>query len=528
MSGRTMYDPSDIRTVADIPRAQARLRPDAIALECEGRRITYAELERRANQCANALIDAGVRPGDRVACLAKNNEHFYVYWLGAAKARACLAPVNWRLAPPEVAFILRDADARLLICGQEMADVVDMVVSDCPDLHRLIQFEAGHPRWPSFDDWIGAYPDTDPGLALEPDDDVIQLYTSGTTGLPKGVQLTEANFQALFKGAVEAGWADFDPAKTVLVAMPLFHVAGTNTGLLGLLQGARNVVLPEIVPAQLLKLLEAQQIAYAFLVPAVINMLLHTPGVESTDFSRLERIFYGASPIAEDVLLRAADRFQATFTQLYGLTETIGAGAVLRPADHDPAKGKLRACGLPWPGVELRVVRPDGVVAEAGEVGEIQIRSKAVMKGYWNRPEATHEAITPEGWFRSGDAGFFDADGYLYIHDRVKDMIVTGGENVYPAEVENALFSHAAVADAAVIGVPDPKWGEAVKAMVVLQPGHHVAPDILIAHCRERIAGFKCPKSIEFVNVLPRNPSGKVLRRELRAPYWSGRDRQVG
>ncbi len=523
-----MYDPDVIRTVADIPRAQARQRGDAVALVCDGRDISYGEFDRRTSQCAQALIDAGLRPGDRVACLTKNNEDFFVLWFGAVKARVCLAPVNWRLAPPEIAFILQDAGAKLLVCGEDFAGVVDMIISDCPDLHRLIQFQPGHPRWPAFNDWIGAYPETDPGLPLEADDDIIQLYTSGTTGLPKGVQLTEANFEEVFQSSSPEGWANFEAGKTTLVAMPIFHVSGANMGLLGLLQGCRNVVLREIAPAHLLETLVQEQVAYAFLVPAVINMLLQTPGIETADLSHLESLFYGASPIAEDVLLRAAERFDATFTQLYGLTETNGIGAMLSPQDHEPGQGKLRACGRAWGGGQLRVVRPDGGLAEPGEVGEIHIRSRGVMKGYWNRPEATAEAIDAEGWFKSGDAGYFDDAGYLYIHDRVKDMIVSGGENVYPAEVENALFSHHAVADAAVIGVPDNRWGEAVKAIVVLRPGAQASPADLIAHCRQRIAGYKCPKTVDFIAVLPRNPSGKVLRRELRAPHWAGRDRRVG
>ena len=524
-----MYDVAAIASVADISRYQARVRPDAVALWFEGRETTFAELDARANACANALLAAGLGPGDRVACLAKNNDDFFVLWLGAVKARVCLAPVNWRLAPPEIAFILKDADARLLVCGAEFVGVVDMIVSDCPDLHHLVQFEPGHPRWPSFDDWIGGHPGPDPMLPVGGGDDVIQLYTSGTTGLPKGVQLTHDNYRALFDGAsTPGGWADFEAGKSALQAMPQFHVAGCNMCMFAMLQGVRAVILREIAPGQLLGVLEREQIAYAFLVPAVINMLLQTPGVRETDFSRLEQIYYGASPIAEDVLLRAVDRFGCGFTQLYGLTETIGGGAMLSFADHDPARGKLRACGRAWGDFELRVITPQGRPAQTGEVGEIQIRSKGVMKGYWNRPEATREAIDADGWFRSGDAGYFDAEDYLYIHDRVKDMIVSGGENVYPAEVENALFSHPDVADAAVIGVPDERWGEAVKAMVVLRPGAQFNPAALIAHCRERIAGYKTPKSIDQVEVLPRNPSGKVLRRELRAPYWVGRERNVG
>ena len=524
-----MYDAAAIASLADVSRVQARLRPEAVALWFEGRETTFGQLDARASACANALIAAGLKPGERVACLARNNDDFFVLWLGALKARVCLAPVNWRLAPPEIAFVLKDAGAKLLVCGADFVDVVDMIVSDCPDLHHLVQFEPGHPRWPSFGDWIGAQPATDPTLATPADDDAIQLYTSGTTGLPKGVQLTHGNYRAQFGGAaVPGGWADFEAGKSALQAMPQFHVAGCNMGMLTMLQGVRAVILKEIVPQDLLGVLEREQVAYAFLVPAVINMLLQTPGVRETDFSCLEQIYYGASPIAEDVLLRAIDRFGCGFTQLYGLTETIGGGAMLTFADHDPARGKLRACGKAWGDFELRVITPEGHEGATGEVGEIQIRSKGVMKGYWNRPEATAEAIDAEGWFRSGDAGFFDADGYLFIHDRVKDMIVTGGENVYPAEVENALFSHPDVADAAVIGVPDERWGEAVKAVVVLKSGAVLDPAALIAHCRERIAGYKTPKSIDVTDVLPRNPSGKVLRRELRAPYWAGRGRNVG
>jgi fatty-acyl-CoA synthase len=518
-----------IASVADLPRHQARLRPDAVALSFEGRTTTFAEFDRLTSACANALIAAGLKPGERIACLAKNCDDFFVLWMGAVKARVCLAPVNWRLAPPEIAFILKDAGAKLLVCGAGFEDVVDMIVSDCPDLHRLIHFEPGHPRWPTFRDWIGEYPDTDPNLAIAADDDVIQLYTSGTTGLPKGVQLIHANYLNQFRSAAApGGWAHFEPGKAVLQCMPQFHVAGCNMGPLAILQGAKCVILREIAAVRMLDVLEREQIAHVFLVPAVINMLLQTPGVTETDFSHLEQMYYGASPIAEDVLKRAIDRFGCQFTQLYGLTETIGGGTALSFADHDPARGKLRACGLPWGDYEVRVITPNGRLAGTDEVGEIQIRSKGVMKGYWNRPEATAEAIDTEGWFKTGDAGFFDAEGYLFLHDRVKDMIVSGGENIYPAEVENALFSHPDVADAAVIGVPDDRWGEAVKAVVVLQPGAAFDPAALIAHCRERIAGYKTPKSVDVIEALPRNPSGKVLRRELRAPYWAGRGRNVG
>jgi fatty-acyl-CoA synthase len=308
--------------------------------------------------------------------------------------------------------------------------------------------------------------------------------------------------------------------------MPLFHVAGANLGMLALLQGARAVVLKETEGGAILQAIETETIRHAFLVPAVINMLLQNPRIDEVDLSSLTHVYYGASPISEDVLTRAQARFGVDFTQLYGLTETLGGGTYLPPADHDPARGKLRSCGLPAIGYEVRV-QNEGRDCAPFEVGEIQIRSTGLMKGYWNRPEATAEAIR-DGWFHSGDAGYFDTEGYLFIHDRVKDMIVSGGENVYPAEVENALFSHPDVADAAVVGIPDDRWGEAVKAIVVLRPGASADAAALINHCRPLIAGYKVPKSVDFIGALPRNPSGKVLRRELRAPYWEGRTRNVG
>jgi acyl-CoA synthetase (AMP-forming)/AMP-acid ligase II len=510
--------------VADIVRRQAAERPGDVALWFEGRETTFAELDTLSSRCAQALIAAGVQPGERIGCLAKGADGFFVLWFGALKAGACLTPVNWRLAPPEIAFILKDAGVRLLVCGEDFAETVERICPDCPGVSTLVQFEPGHRAWRSFMSWIGGYPADDPKAPAQPDDDVIQLYTSGTTGLPKGVQLTEANYAALFESA-GAQWARYAPGDAVLVAMPLFHVAGANIGMLAIQQGARAVVMREADPGKIIANVGQHRIKQLFLVPALINMVMQHPAAVDADFSCVEKVYYGASPISEEVLRRAQGVFPAEFTQLYGLTETIGVATNLSPQAH--AEGRLRACGVASALAEVRVWAGDHEGA-VGEVGEIQIRGPIVMKGYWNRPEATAEAIDADGWFRSGDAGFFDADGYLYVHDRVKDMIVSGGENVYPAEVENALFSHPAVADAAVIGVPDERWGEAVKAVVVLKSGAEARPAEIIAHCRQLIAGYKLPKSVDYIDVLPRNPSGKVLRRELRKPYWEGRTRMVG
>jgi long-chain acyl-CoA synthetase len=341
--------------------------------------------------------------------------------------------------------------------------------------------------------------------------------------------LTNANFFAGV-GDIARQWR-FSPESVNLAMMPMFHIAGAGWSMVGLYHGCRTVVLRDVDPVRILQVIPQHRVTNAFMVPAVIQFLLMTPGVEDTDFSSLRTLVYGASPISERVLVDGMERFGCEFVQVYGLTETTGAITQLDGADHDPEDRPhlLRSCGRPYPWVEVRVVDPnDGTDKPVGEVGELWTRSRQNMAGYWANPQATAEAITPDGWFRTGDAGYLDADGYLYLHDRVKDMIVSGGENVYPAEVENVLMKHPDVADVAVIGVPDDRWGEAVKAIVVAAPGAQAGEEELIAFARESLAGYKLPKSVDFTDVLPRNPSGKLLKRELREPYWAGVERRIG
>jgi acyl-CoA synthetase (AMP-forming)/AMP-acid ligase II len=272
-------------------------------------------------------------------------------------------------------------------------------------------------------------------------------------------------------------------------------------------------------------MIEKFRIRNLFLVPAVILMLVQHPRIKTTDISCVKRMFYGASPITEELLKTAQAIFKGCgFFQLYGLTETVGAGTALQPADHQG--GLLRSCGKAYPGIDIKVLNEEGHEVKQGDVGEIVMKGAVVMKGYWNKADATTKSVK-DGWFYTGDAGYFDKDGFLFIHDRVKDMIVSGGENIYPAEVENAVFGHASVADVAVIGVPDDKWGEAVKAIVVLKPGTTATAEEIITYTRSRIAGYKLPKTVDFIEALPRNPSGKILRRELREPHWAGKTRRV-
>ena len=522
-----MIDLEAMPFMADITRHQAKVRGEEIAFWFEGEETNFAALDIRASQIANGLIAANITPNTRIGYLAKNTSSYYEILFGCAKARAVLNGVNTRLAPPEVQFILNDAHCQILFVGAEYYALIDEIKDELPHLAQIIALDDTHNDWPRFEDWRDQQSQSDPALPHKPDDDVIQLYTSGTTGLPKGVMLTNANYASNFSQSNRTGWAIFEPGTVSMNAMPLFHVAGVNVGVIGAAQGAKTLILRDINPGQILDLIEEHKVNFTFWVPAVILMLTQIPNVRERDFSSLNRIVYGASPITENLLNDAREIFACDFIQLFGLTETTGAATYLPPEAHNPEWGKLRSCGIPWPGAIIRCVDAEGQPVPTGEIGEIIIKSPFVMKGYWNRPEATAEAIK-DGFFYTGDAGYFDEDGYLFIHDRIKDMIVSGGENIYPAEVENALFGHPDIADVAVIGVPDEKWGESVKAIVVPKENANPSVEELVAYARERIAAFKCPKSVDFITEMPRNPSGKILRKDLREPYWRDQDRRVG
>ena len=511
-------------TLAATMRRLAAERADHPAVLFEGVTLTYAELGERCDRVAAGLVSLGVTAGERVAVLSKNHPAVLEMLLGAAKCGAAGLPVNWRLAAPEIAYILDHARVTVLLVGPEFVETITRIE---PELDRLktvlVLSESGHYR--SYDEWVAAAPPTDPGYCSQPDDVVLQMYTSGTTGRPKGVQLTNASLLGRM-GDMCRLWR-YDADSVNLVAMPLFHIGGTGAALLSLLPGATTVLLPEVDPVRIAGAIPEFSVTNVFLVPAVIQFLLQVP---DSDWSSLRVILYGASPITDTVLRRAMDRFGCDFIHLYGITECSGTVSQLDAPCHDPENRPdlLRSCGRPLPWNEVRVVDPDtGAVLPAGGVGEILVRSSQNMLGYWREPAQTSACFTEDGFFRTGDAGYFDADGFLYLHDRIKDMIVSGAENIYPAEIENVIARHASVADVAVIGVPDPRWGETPKALVVPAAGATVAEEEIIAFCREHLAGYKCPTSVDTTTALPRNPSGKLLKREMREPYWTGVDRRI-
>ncbi len=521
-----------ISSTADVVRTHAAERGDETAIVQPGAdgasfRQSWSELHARSSRVANALAAAGVGGQDRVAFLDKNGYEYFEVLYGAAKLNAVTVNINWRLAPPEIAWIADNAQAEVFFFGKEFADAIEAIRGDVPTVKTFVCLEPDD-RFESYEEWLSD-DDSDPGVESAGDDVAFQLYSSGTTGLPKGVMLSNDNLFALLPDAQDI-WG-FDDSMVNLAAMPLFHIGGAGWALAGMYYGGTTVLVRELDPSALIDLIGQEKITHGFLVPAVFQFMLMMPNVNDGDYSSLEMLVYGASPITEEVLAASIKTFGCKFAQAYGLTETTGAIVTLPPEDHDPDgpnKHRLRSCGIPNSNVDLRIVDPDsGEEVPTGEVGEIIVKTNQNMVGYWRDEEQTEASFTDDGYFRTGDAGYLDEDGYLYIHDRMKDMIVSGGENVYPAEVENALMKHEGIGDVAVIGVPDEKWGEVGKAMVVKAEDQDPTEDEILAFAREHLAGFKIPKSVDFIDEIPRNPTGKMLKKELRAPFWEGRERNV-
>jgi long-chain acyl-CoA synthetase len=503
----------DLR-VADVVREHAERRPSHVALRDGGRAVTYAELDGRSNRLARALLDSGVGAGARVAYLDRSAPEVIELLFAASKVGAVLVPLNWRLSTPELRVILEDAAPPLLVAGRAFEPVAEGLAGQLRVAPKVIRVDH------DYEPWLASYEALDPGGRGEAGDAIVQMYTSGTTGVPKGVLSTHRNLAA---AAETSPYWEFDADSVSLTPLPTFHIGGIGWAFLGLWNGATTVLVGQFDAAAVLDQFEQLHVTNAVLVPTMLQLMTDVPGAAARDYSALRSIAYGASPITTPVLKAALRTFRCSLYGIYGLTESTGGVVQLQPRDHDPGGPRehlLRSAGRPFPWVELSIVDPQtGAQLGPGETGEVWLRAPNVMAGYYNRPEETSATITPEGWLRTGDGGYVDEDGYLFLTDRIKDMIVSGGENVYPVEVEEVLSQHPDVVEVAVIGVRDEQWGEAVKALVVPRPG--AAPDEqeLVAFARERLAGYKLPRSVELVAELPRTPTGKVLKRELRARY---------
>lgn len=496
---------------AQILRRHARERATAPALTFGEQTWSFGQLHENSSRMAQALRASGVQPGDRVALLTKNCAECFELMFACNKIGAILAGLNWRLSAHEIAVIVSDAAPQVLVVSEEeehlLQELPDAVAAQ---MHR-VRLGA------DYDAMRASASAQDPGYEGAPDEVALLLYTSGTTGLPKGVMITNEGMS--YTERLGEAWGMGDRSVN-LVAMPMFHIGGCGYGSSTMTRGGHTVLLREVNPAVIVSCIARYRVTHLFLVPTVVQSLLQVDGVHQADLSSLELLMYGAAPMGDVLLRKAMAMLQCRFIQAYGMTETSGTVCALPPDDHEPEGPRsklLNSVGRVYPWVQLRVVDPSSLTdVAANQVGELWIKSRMVMKGYWHQPEETAQTLIDGEWLRTGDAAYLDEQGYIFLFDRFKDMIISGGENIYPAEIENVLNGHPSVREVAVIGVPHEKWGETPRAVVVLRPNQTATPAELMAFTRDRLAHYKCPTSVAFADSLPRNASGKLLKRELR------------
>ncbi len=522
----------DFPSLAEVIRRRGATGADRVAIVSHSRSWTYGELSETSSRVAQALAAAGVGRGDCVACLTKYTAECAMLLFAAGKLGAVLAPLNWRLSARELEYVIGVSRPKVLLTDSFLTPVLRGVAMS--SVRRLLVSDDAR-SGDSIYSCAALQADIDPGVEPSADSAAVRLFSSGTTGLPKAVDLSHEGILTHCQQWT-APFGYLEGATVHLNVLPTFHVSGLVNAVWMAYLGGTSICLPQFDPREYLAAIARYRVTDAFVVPAMLRSLLAAPESLTTDLSSLRTIAYGGSPIDEALLTQCLDRFKCGFLQVYGMTECSGTVTVLPAEDHHPGgpcEHLLRSVGMPAPHIALRIVEPlNGRACEDGQVGEVWIRSRQNMLEYFMNPEGTAAAF-PEGrdaeggWYRSGDAGYL-LGGRLYLHDRVKDMIISGGENIYPAEVEVVIGTHPAVAEVAVIGVPDDRWGETPKACVVLLADRQVTGEELIGFTRARLAHYKCPTSVMFLDALPRNPSGKVLKRVLREPFWVGSSRQIG
>jgi acyl-CoA synthetase (AMP-forming)/AMP-acid ligase II len=512
-------------------RRAAKLTPNDTAVISDKGRRTWLELQDRVARYAGALHKLGLKPEDRVAMLSLNAEPYVEFYYGTFWAGGNVVPMNIRWSVPEHIYSIKDSEARFLIVDDMFAAAGAEIAAACPSIEFVIH--AGDKPTP---DGILSYQalvdDASPAEdAFRTGDDLAGIfYTGGTTGFPKGVMLPHRGLWTsamCFGSGIGLGTED-----RTLHAAPLFHIAGSAMLFALTIFGGSHALIPGFEPKVFLKAVQDFDPTVSLLVPTMIGMLLQDPAINDTDTSNLRRLIYGASPITLSILKEAMEKMPETkFIHAYGQTELSPLVTLLGPDYHvleGPKAEKIRSVGRPVVAVEVEIVDPNGNEVPRGAVGEVRVRGATAMLGYWNKPEQT-AAVLKDGWVHTGDGGTMDEDGFITIVDRVKDMIITGGENVYSAEVENAIMQYPGLAECAVIGIPDVKWGEAVHAIVVPREGESPDGQAIIEHCRELIAHYKCPHTVAVrTEPLPKSGAGKIQKFELRAPFWEGQDRQVG
>ncbi len=515
--------------LADILDRNARRYPDKIALVCDGQRYTFGQLRDRSNRLANGLLSLGARKGDRVAVLAQNCPEYAEIYCASGLAGLLTTPVNWRFVERELVKVINFVEPHTLVLEAEFASTIEAIRSQIPCVKQLVVFGGRRSGMEDYEGLIARSPSTAPQVTVAPEDLACLIHTSGTTGTPKEVVWTYASWLAGVTDVVmEMGITHRDVGMHVV---PAFHIAFAWAMLVYLYRGCTQVILRRFDPPVVLDTIEQERVTASIWVPTMIISMLEEPGLEGRDLSSLRVIMYGASPMPVPVLERVVRVFGPVFTQVYGLSEQSGALTRLPKEEHlldgtEVQKRRLGSCGREMLSDWVRVVDEQGKDVPLGQVGEIIARGPNIMVGYWREPGYTAQALR-DGWLHTGDLATMDEDGYLYVVDRKKDIIISGGENISSREVEEAIYSHPAVLECAVIGVPDSKWGEAVAALVVLKPEQTATEEQIIQVCQENLASFKKPRTVTFVDSLPRTPMGKVMKEVLRDQYWKGYARRV-